>query len=296
MSDGKKKSEVGRPKSEKESNSEIDIPQSATKEELPTGDSKLQTEKMEVHHHPDVEKKGFKEYVLEFLMIFLAVTMGFFAENIREHIADTEKARQYAKSLYDDLKEDTTVISRTYKEKDWIIAKFDSAENILSANDGAKNNEFLYYIERYTINNDVFTIQDVTYQQLRSSGNFRYIKDVNLYKNLAGYYSLYTRYQSMDGAFGSMDVNEVSAIESKLFDPHDLTSLDNDKANSFYNVSLPSKRPLKPISGSKEDLNSFYLKVHNVRQKSIAARTFLAWLKGDAAKLMTDLKKEYDLE
>ena len=29
---------------------------------------------MEVHHHPKVEKKNFKEYFLEFIMIFLAVT------------------------------------------------------------------------------------------------------------------------------------------------------------------------------------------------------------------------------
>jgi hypothetical protein len=28
---------------------------------------------MEVHHHPKVEKKNFKEYFLEFIMIFLAV-------------------------------------------------------------------------------------------------------------------------------------------------------------------------------------------------------------------------------
>jgi hypothetical protein len=43
---------------------------------------------MEVHHHPHLphgEKKKFKEYFLEFLMIFLAVTLGFFAENVREH-------------------------------------------------------------------------------------------------------------------------------------------------------------------------------------------------------------------
>ena len=39
---------------------------------------------MEVHHHPDVEKKGIKEYILEGIMIFIAVTMGFFAESIRE--------------------------------------------------------------------------------------------------------------------------------------------------------------------------------------------------------------------
>jgi len=38
---------------------------------------------MEVHHHPDLHhrKKKFKEYVLECLMIFLAVTLGFFCGN-----------------------------------------------------------------------------------------------------------------------------------------------------------------------------------------------------------------------
>ena len=50
---------------------------------------------MEVHHHPHVEKKNFKEYFLEFLMIFLAVTMGFFAENIREDITNRKKEKQY---------------------------------------------------------------------------------------------------------------------------------------------------------------------------------------------------------
>jgi hypothetical protein len=38
---------------------------------------KHETENMEVHHHPKVEKKNFKEYLLEGLMIFIAVTMGF---------------------------------------------------------------------------------------------------------------------------------------------------------------------------------------------------------------------------
>ena len=48
---------------------------------------------MEVHHHPHVAKKNFKEYFLEFIMIFLAVTLGFIAENIREKITDREHAK-----------------------------------------------------------------------------------------------------------------------------------------------------------------------------------------------------------
>ena len=57
---------------------------------------------MEVHHHPHVEKKGFKEYFLEFLMIFLAVTLGFFAESFREHLVNKEKENHYIQSLISD--------------------------------------------------------------------------------------------------------------------------------------------------------------------------------------------------
>src|SRR4051812_47286529 len=60
------------------------------------------SEFMEVHHHPKVENpahggtgKHFKEYFLEFLMIFLAVTLGFFAENIREHFTDARIEKEY---------------------------------------------------------------------------------------------------------------------------------------------------------------------------------------------------------
>ncbi len=61
---------------------------------------------MEVHHHPTVEKKNFKEYFLEFLMIFLAVTPGFFAENVREGITDYKKAEKFASSMKEGLKSD----------------------------------------------------------------------------------------------------------------------------------------------------------------------------------------------
>src|ERR1700722_20835664 len=61
--------------------------------ELPTANSKLPTEPMEVHHHPEVEKKGLKEYFFEGLMIFLAVMMGYFAESARDHLSDRAKEK-----------------------------------------------------------------------------------------------------------------------------------------------------------------------------------------------------------
>ena len=67
---------------------------------------------MEVHHHPAVEKKKFKEYFFEFLMIFLAVTMGFFAEGIRENISDNKHAKLLTGQLVKDLATDTLNLQR----------------------------------------------------------------------------------------------------------------------------------------------------------------------------------------
>lgn len=117
-----KKPEAGSPKSEQkprrpkrkallkpkeETHSAIDTSQS---ELIPTliANPQPQTEQMEVHHHPDVEKKGIKEYLLEGLMIFIAVMMGFIAENIRENITNREHARELTAQLVQDLKADTS--------------------------------------------------------------------------------------------------------------------------------------------------------------------------------------------
>lgn len=81
---------------------------------------------MEVHHHPHVEKKNFKEYFLEFLMIFLAVTLGFFAENIRENISDKEHVQLLSEQLVNDLKKDTAALNKNISLETLFTRKEDS--------------------------------------------------------------------------------------------------------------------------------------------------------------------------
>src|ERR1700712_2861915 len=106
MSEPKKrgrKSEVRSPKPE-----DSPAAERLTPTELPTANSQLPAEQMEVHHHPDLhhKEKPWKEYLLEGLMIFVAVTMGFFAESLREHIANKDK--EIIASLVRDVKKDTS--------------------------------------------------------------------------------------------------------------------------------------------------------------------------------------------
>jgi len=76
-------------------------------------DHPLTENKMEVHHHPQLEHKPkpWKEYLLEGFMIFIAVMMGFIAENIREDITNHQHATQLTSRLVHDLSTDTTKLN-----------------------------------------------------------------------------------------------------------------------------------------------------------------------------------------
>jgi hypothetical protein len=255
---------------------------------------------MEVHHHPDLNhgRKSWKRYLLEGLMIFVAVTLGFFAEQLREHIVEKKHEREYALSLYNDLKTDTAILKRTFLEKAWIRDKYDSALVILENPSNTRNHGYVYYVERYLTNNDVFTSQDITYQQLKNSGGFRYFRNIALYKKLADYYNLYSRYQALDGPFADNNLrNQLTSLESGLFDLKQLNSLDNPVPTSFYDLVLsPGTRNFTPLNNSEKDRNQLYQHIANAKLRSANSMVFLNWLQSLSSELIGELKSEYRLE
>jgi hypothetical protein len=60
--------------------------------------------KKELHETKMKSKKSsWQKYVMEFLMLFAAITLGFFAENQREKWGENERGVQYAQRLVEDL-------------------------------------------------------------------------------------------------------------------------------------------------------------------------------------------------
>jgi len=82
---------------------------------------------MEVHHHPDLhhEKKKFKEYFLECIMIFIAVTLGFFAETIRDGISERHRERDYIVGLINNLRDDTSNLTGLIARNDLEVRGID---------------------------------------------------------------------------------------------------------------------------------------------------------------------------
>src|SRR4051812_23073925 len=70
---------------------------------VPGNDPQIITMETHAHHLHKAPGHGWKHYLFEFLMLFLAVFAGFLAENYREQRVEMERARELAKNLYKEI-------------------------------------------------------------------------------------------------------------------------------------------------------------------------------------------------
>jgi hypothetical protein len=260
-----------------------------------TQKSKLQTEEMEVHKHPHhlMHKKKWTEYFLEFLMIFFAVTLGFFAENIREDITDNAKTKEYAKSLYADLRKDSADLNNFLSYKLWKVPKFDSLILLLQSSDIQKNAKLIYYYHGICwINYNVRT-NDATIQQLRSSGNLRYFTDIQLYNSITRYYTT---------LYGLIDQNEKDEASAKvppvliaeIFNSNVLASMISVPPDIKDAVAMPENDP--QLRTTNPDVLNEYL--YDIEVRKVSNDVSLLVLKNTMQQLdavMQSLQKKYEL-
>jgi hypothetical protein len=147
------------------------------------------------------QPKQFKQYFFEGLMIFLAVVLGFLAENIREYISDQERAKDFAALLLKDLQMDTTalVVYNNY----YINANncADTLIKLLGENE-PKNipSGKLYWYGLFAAGSRYLVPNDATLKQLISSGSIRYFKK-NVAEEVAKYERCLRLIQNKDEQF-----------------------------------------------------------------------------------------------
>ncbi len=165
-------------------------------------------ENMEVHHHGHVhERKKWKEYLFQFLMLFLAVFCGFLAEYQLEHKIERDRAKQLARSFYDELKNDSAnVVQKTanrVKQEDalkYLMKYFEDSSLSNVSKTFAIN--FLYGINFRTPS--LFKPRTVVLEQLKNSGSLRYFKS-NVLQKLIG-----------DLSVAIYNINDQQQVESEL--------------------------------------------------------------------------------
>lgn len=265
----------------------INEPSITIKQQVTPGD-------MEVHHHPDLHpnKKNFREYFLEFLMIFLAVVMGFIAENIRENITDHAKAKEYAHSLYNDLKEDTSFLNVTINYKLWRGLKIDSLVSILSSDDVQKSVKLIYYYHSIMDGNIPFHSNDATIQQLRNSGGLRYFKNPQLYTAITKYYEGVNFYIEREN---ENYVRVPFNLSAKIFHSDILMSMASVTPDPRDAIRMPAGSP-QLLTADKQTLNEYLLYVGSQKQVNELSLMLLhIAIEKNLNELMKALQSEYNL-
>jgi len=146
---------------------------------------------MEVHHHPDLhhQPKKWKGYLLEFLMIFLAVVLGFFAESFREQLVDKEKEKQSIESIVKCLASDTIQLKNIIDANIKVVGHLDNLVMLRNSDLSVKENKrnFLMHIVVGFSEDWYFHTNDAALQQLRSSGTLRLIHKQNIVDSIFKY-------------------------------------------------------------------------------------------------------------
>ncbi len=129
--------------------------------------------------------RNWRKYAFEFIMLFLAVFLGFVAENARENFAETEQAKELAKSFYEELKNDSVTVAtklqgRIRKEKaiEYMVSFL--KDSSLNSTSKSLSVNFIWAITARTP--IIFTPRTVVLEQLKSSGSLRYFKNQELQK------------------------------------------------------------------------------------------------------------------
>lgn len=229
---------------------------------------------MEVHHpHHPAHKKKWSEYMLEFFMLFTAVTLGFFAENVRENLSDREKEKAIIESLKEDLIKDTVQLHYLINEYPDIIGFWNDSLHSLIEHKEIKGNE------------------GIILQAIANSSVWQYYS--------AGEVAL-----SLTSSAESMNLIESKKIKKQLLDYHK-----NEKfyaeylkfiVNTFQqtdtaNTALSDLKTFRQVI-AKATLNDLFVTSENV-PKNITFRTY------DKALFNTQLRnidhadlKVYDLK
>jgi hypothetical protein len=249
---------------------------------------------MEVHHHSNTSRKKWTHYFWEFLMLFLAVFCGFLAEYKLEHTIEHQREKQYARTLFEDIKADTAVLHNTIKTSIYVTTRIDTFRHLVQTkpiNSIPSGN--WYYYGRFGTRYFHIPFQDATIEQLKSSGGLRYFKNQGVVRAIAKYDQARRDLQTLL-TFQDPVYNDIIKTRNVLFNAYYLDEImDFDRTNinidSFKNSNIPL------LSDKKEDFiqytNFCQLRSYNNKYMLRSMRVVLT----QAEMLLLALKDGYKL-
>ncbi len=249
---------------------------------------------MEVHHHPDLHhrRKRFKEYFLEFLMIFLAVTLGFLAENLREHITNNSKEKEYIRAFIRNVQDDTARLKHVIYFDSIQVDGIDRFLRLSHADLKTDSNRRDFYMLAYGTfyNSSAFYSNSSTLQQLKNTGDYRLIKKDHVADSLS-------QYDADVQNIASETIYYNDYFKEILFRLDGITDLTVYADTTFIKNNKATNKRFPELTSDNIQLRTLFNKVFDFRIiTSSYSHNYLMPQLDNATRLIRFLQKEYGIE
>ncbi len=236
--------------------------------------------------------KNTKEYLLEGLMIFVAVSLGFFAEQLRENIIDQQHETEYMQSMVEDLETDIErlpVVIRGYNGRNKNAT--DSLPKLLTnAKINQPANEIYIHLRgliRY-VSFRAF-INERTITQLKNTGEMRLISNNKVSDSILVYYRNIDYLLSLE-AYLFLEKNALRERLSNILDGNNYDKVINDRDQIIRPVEALYLRSVDP-----KEINDYILRISDIKGLSRNLALQFSNLHTQAGRLKDLIKKEYSL-
>jgi hypothetical protein len=247
---------------------------------------------MEVHHpHHPTHKKNWKEYITEFLMLFLAVTLGFFVENYREHYIERQREKEFLQLILHDVDMDLVSIDTNLHYRNIRAEISSDLTRIFLEKSYLKDTGPFYYQSRRMNVRYYFERSDAGFQQLKNAGGLRLIHDQEIIKAIQKYEQLVATVDQFEEAEVVANVDYKNA-STQVLDANVAVKMYNSNVSSYYSFTQPSNNP--PLhSYDRDRLNTMMTMMHNVDRINYVIMHFEEKLKKEAFLLKKVIAAQY---
>jgi len=248
---------------------------------------------MEIHQHTHTPRKKWTHYFWEFLMLFLAVTLGFFVENQREHYIEHQREKQFIKSLFNDIKTDTANIGKIINARSAKERMLDSLSFMMNS---PRPTDFVKQVYPYAILIGRtlpyrFVPNDGTMQQLKNSGALRLIRNRAVVDSIAKY-DISVRNILGQYAVEENQIEHYRTAAAKIFDALIFSQMIDENST----VVRPPPDNSSFQSYSSRELSEWNYRIYGLNGINKANRRDIRSLLNQATGLLEILKNVYHLE
>ena len=251
---------------------------------------------MEVHHHSHLasgethtSRKKWTHYFWEFLMLFLAVFCGFLAEYQLEHKIEKDREKVYMKNMLEDLKADTSEYKTYAFENIRALSIIDSLVYLLKGPERKTKISRIYYLARIvTMRDDQLFPNERTYDQMKSSGQLRLIRNQEVADSVSHYYNSLRVIETQNQRITDRG-NHYFLSMNKLFDAGTLLKIYKERRE-------PDSASVKLITEDPEAINEFLTRAQYLYGTILFAQNFGLERYRHAENLIEIIKKEYHIK